>query len=136
MVEVEINKEQLNKIYPNQIPSYLMESEYYKEHECLIMYFEITDVEKNNDGIGAYDFGGQRCYDAGVNYYEATNIELLEDDWKEAEGFQMLADDVKMITDFVLSSGEFDFSDDAEEFGKSLDGDYEPDFDMDFDDIY
>lgn len=46
------------------------------EIDCEVEY----DFDVENDGIGAYEYWGQRCYDAGTNYVGDVRVESVEFD--------------------------------------------------------
>lgn len=76
-------------------------------HEYKGRFFNIEaeyEVEWSNDGIGSYEYWGAKCYDAGNDYAEVTDIyindchEILENgeevEVTDAELLKALADSI------------------------------------------
>lgn len=118
-IELELRLEHLNEIYPNGIPAYLKEADYFKEYEALIFYVEISETEKQNDGIGSYEYWGCKGYDAGVDYYVCTDIEIDEQSFKETEGVELLGDDLELLKDKLIEVHQEQLDKEAESEAES-----------------
>lgn len=64
------------------MPSEILPIEY-KDLELRIKVF----YEELNDGIGPYEFWGQKCFDKGTNYIDISDWQVLNKQAVEYQGF-------------------------------------------------
>lgn len=59
-----------------------------------------------NDGIGAYEFWGQKCYDKGSSYAEVENINWNEEGFTKQEIKEINAEIDRQIDNIILDIEE------------------------------